>query len=159
MDRFAEVLLGDLELRHHFGVLHRVEQGMNRFAWLEVYRSILYLQDDIITELAVKRHEFIVSLTSTVGTIGCIDKGTPHNDSSIRLQGICQHIGSIDMSTSEVLWSGFSLTVCFHQKTAKIGDGIVDFLYFILPPFNDIRIERISCRNIAQCFWRSKIYR
>ena len=51
-------------------MLHRTEQWTVRFAGLEVYRSVLYLDDDVVAELPVQRLKFQICLFGAVG-IGC----------------------------------------------------------------------------------------
>ena len=50
----AEVLLGDLQLDRLVGVLQRAEQRRRRLAHLEVDRSVLDLDDDVVVEPAVE---------------------------------------------------------------------------------------------------------
>ena len=132
---------------------------MNRFTRLKIYWTVLHLQDDIIAELTIERHEFIVSLVCTVGTIGCIDESTPHNNTTIRFECICQHVGTIDMGASEILWAWFTLTIGLDEESSEVRDGIIDFLYFVPPPTDYIWVKRVGCRDIAQCPGRRKVDR
>src|SRR6187402_2650726 len=96
----TKVLLRDLELRHHGCFLHRAKQWTKWFARLKIDRTVLYLDDHIVSELSIEMNEFIVGLFCTVFIIRAINKRAPHNESAIFTHCIGQHIGAISMRSS-----------------------------------------------------------
>ena len=55
-----------------------------------------------------------------------------------------QHVGSVNMGAAEVLRTRFALGVGLHKEAAKVGNQLVDLVHLILPPTDDISIERIG---------------
>ena len=83
MARLTEILLRNLQLHHVGCLLNLVEDRTVWLTGLEVQRTILSLQDDIITELTVQWFELRYSLLHTVLTlvVGTIDRrgqAVPH---------------------------------------------------------------------------------
>src|SRR6185312_8602187 len=66
MTRLPEVLLCHLQLDRDVGVLERAEQRRDRLADLEIDRSMLYLDDDVLVERAVERLEVVVGRPGTI---------------------------------------------------------------------------------------------
>ena len=124
MAALAQILLGNLQFHHVRGLLNLVKDGTVRLTGLEIQRTVLGLQDDVVTELAVKGFELRYSLLHTVFTlvVGTIDKAAPHDDALVRLQGVGQHVGTIGMGASEVARAGLSFAVSLDQETAEVGD-------------------------------------
>ncbi|OPZ97208.1 MAG: hypothetical protein BWY72_01319 [Bacteroidetes bacterium ADurb.Bin416] len=79
------------------------------------------MYNHIIPELAIEGHEFQVGLLGPVLLSGTIHKRPPHNHATKGFQGISQHIGSVNMGTSVILWAGLSFAVGFYQKAPEIG--------------------------------------
>ena len=141
----TKILLCYLELHHHRCFLQGSEQRTVWFARLEVHRTVLNLDNDIIGKLAVKWHKLLICLIGTIATLGLIDKGAPHHNTMMRLEYASQHIGTISMCASEVLRTRLSFGVRLHEKSTEIWNQLVYLIHFILPPSDNIRIEWISC--------------
>ena len=84
------------------------EKRTERFARLEVDRTVLYLDDDVVSELSVKRSELVISLAGPVRTFRRIYEGSPHYDAVVWPEGVCKHVRTLRMSAAEVLRSGKS---------------------------------------------------
>ena len=99
----SEIFLRDLYLNHHLGLFHLSEQRAERLARLEIYRSVLYLDNHVTVELTVKRQKFIHSLHGAV--LGCrgIYKSAPHYNTAVWLQRIGNHIGSVCVCAAVIL--------------------------------------------------------
>src|SRR6478672_11263662 len=104
---------------------------MKRLSWLKIDRPVLYLDQYILSELAIQRFEFFIGLLETIGgRFIAVYKGTPHHNAMMRGHCIRQHIGTIGMCSLVILWSWLSLRICFHQKTAKVRNELIDRIYF-----------------------------
>ena len=143
MNRVAKVLLGYLQFGHNRGFLHGTKKWTERFSWLKIDWAILNLNNYIVAELPIEWHKFGISLFCSVFARCLINKGTPHYNTSVRFKGIGQHVCAIGMSTSKILRTRLSFTVCLNQKPSKIGYQTVNFSCLFFPPFYDFRIERI----------------
>ena len=138
-------------------MLHRTEQWTVRFAGLEVYRSVLHLDDDVVAELPVQRLKFQICLFGAVGIGRTVYKSAPHNDAFVRLQRICQHVGAFGMGTSEVAGTGLPFRIGFHQEAAEVGDDAVDFLNLVFPPADDFFVKRIGSAQTVESHRGCKI--
>ena len=145
MVRGAKILLRDLELDHHRGLLQGSEQRAVGLTGLEVDGTIFDLDNHIVGKLTIEGHELLTGLVGTIAALGVIHEGTPHHDSFVGLQCTSQHIGTIGMRTSEVHRTGLSLGIGFHEETAEVGNQFVDLVHLVLPPLDDLGIEGI-CR-------------
>ena len=110
MDALSEILLSDLQLGHERGLLHHVKNRGVWLAWLEVERSVFALKDHVCTELSVFRKEFRHSLLHTVFALVFVSiyEASPHDDASVWLHRIGQHVGTFCVSAVVVAWSGLS---------------------------------------------------
>ncbi len=66
MVAMPQVLLGYLHLSHDIGMFQLSEQRAERLTRLEINRTVLYLDNHVITELTVQRLKLLNSLLSTV---------------------------------------------------------------------------------------------
>src|SRR4029079_13117861 len=77
--REAEILLRDLQLRHHLRVRHRAEEWMERLTRLKVYWSIFHLKQHVRRKLSIEWLKILVGRSCAVVTgLRVVDKGTPH---------------------------------------------------------------------------------
>ena len=121
----------------------------DRGVWLtglEVERTILRLQDHVVSKLSVEVLKLRYSLFHTVftGVGGSIDERAPHDDASVGSDGFCQHIGTVGMGTVIVEGTWLSLGIGFHQKSAEVGNQRVDLLGLGLPPGFHLRVQRVG---------------
>ena len=63
------------------------------------------------------------------------------------------------MCTVEVAWAGLSFGIGFHQEATEVGDGAIDLFGFLLPPGDDIFVQRIGCGKPAQLHGGGKVDR
>ena len=63
------------------------------------------------------------------------------------------------MCTVEVARTGLSFGIGFHQEAAEVRDGAVDLFDFLLPPGDDIFVQRIGCGKPAQLHGGGKVDR
>ena len=140
----TQILLRNLELHHHLRLLHGGEQRAIWLARLEVDGTVLDLDNHVVGKLAVQRHKLQAGLVGTIGALGRIDEGTPHDDALMRLQHLAQHVGTVGMRASEVLGAGLTLGVCLHQETTEVGNHLVYLVHLVLPPANDIAVQRVG---------------
>ena len=61
-----QILLGNLHLGHHIGLFHLTEQRAERLTRLEINRTVLDLNYDVVAELAVQRLELLNGLLGAV---------------------------------------------------------------------------------------------
>ena len=117
------------------------------------------MQDDIVAEQSFQGLEFRNGLLHTVFTlvVGTIDEATPHDDALVGFECVGQHVGTVGMGTSEIARAGLSFAVGFHEETAEIGDELVDFLSFPLPPTGYRFVERVGSLGIAECHRSGKV--
>ena len=153
----AEILLGNLELHHHLRLLQGGKQRAVWFAGLEIDGAVLDLDDDIVGKLAVEGHELLVSLVGAIGALGRIDEGAPHHDALVGFQHTGEHIGTVGMGAPEVLRPWLTLGVGLHQKAAEVGDQTVDLLHLLLPPADDLGIERVGSLEAAHLDGRGEV--
>src|SRR4051794_4339073 len=98
MGRESQVLLGNLEFHSHGGMRHGTEQRVKRFARLEIERSILHLQNDVVAKLAIERHELTVRLLDAiVGNFIRVDERTPNEYATVRRKRISKHVRAVSM--------------------------------------------------------------
>src|SRR5829696_6918695 len=95
----AEILLRDLQLRHHRGARHRAEERMKRLTRLEIYWSILHLEQHVWRKLPIEWLEVLVRCSSAVVTgFHVVDKSAPHHDAVMRRQRGREHVCAIGVS-------------------------------------------------------------
>ena len=161
MIALPKVLLRDLQFGHLRCVLHLVEDGGIGFAWLEVERSVLRLQDDVLAELPVAGFELADGLHHAVFALvlSAIDERAPHDDATVRPQCVGQHVGTVGMRATVVERARLSLAVGFHEEAAEVGNEPVDFVGLALPPPLHTLVERVGCGQLAQCLRRTEVHR
>ena len=155
----SQILLRNLHFNHCLSLLKMPEKRAERLARLKIDRTVLYLNQHIISKLAVERHKLFNRLFGAVGTFGVVHKGAPHNNSAKRLKRFGNHIGAVSVRAAVVLRSRLPFRVGFHQKTAKIGNQFVDFGHLRVPPRNHFIIKRVRCLKVGQMLWRRKVQR
>ena len=62
----SQILLCDLHLGHHIGVLHLSKERAERFTGLEINRTVLDLDYHVVTELSVQGFELLDCLLCAV---------------------------------------------------------------------------------------------
>ena len=157
MVRESQVLLGNLELHHHLGILQSSEERAERFPWLEVHRTVLDLDHDVVRELSVKRFEFLDCLVRPVRARRSIYEGSPHNDAAVRGESLGEHVGAVRMGAAVVLRTFLTFGIRFHEEASEIRDKGVDFIRLVFPPLPDLRIERVSCPDSVQSHRRGPL--
>ena len=91
--------------------------------------------------------------------LGTINETAPHHDAAERLQSIRQHIGTVGMTAVVVEWSWLSFRISLHEKTAEVGYQSINLLCLLLPPALHFAVERVGSVEVAQCLWRTEVYR
>ena len=124
---------------------------------MEVNRTVLDLDDDIVGKLSVEGHELLVGLVGTVAALGIIYEGSPHHNTLVWLECTSQHVRTISVRTSEVLRAGFPLRVSLHQEATEVGYELVDLIHLVLPPLDDIRIKRVGSLQSAHLNGRGEV--
>ena len=109
MDTLAQILLGYLEFRHCDGLVHTAEERAERLAGLEVHRTVLDLDNDVVAELSVKVLELLHGLVGAVRTGGGVNERPPHYHSAVGAYGVGQHVGAVHVGAPEVLRTGLPL--------------------------------------------------
>src|SRR6185369_5870262 len=147
----TEILLRDLKLGHDLRMPHRAEERMKRLARLEIYWPILYLEQDVRRKLAVEWLQVLVRRTgAVVAGLHVVDKRTPHNDPSMRSERCGEHICAVSMRSVVRSWTRLAFAVCLDEKTAEVGNQLVDLIGLPLPPLDHGRVERIGSRQLPQ---------
>ena len=150
VEALAQVLLGNLELRHSDGLFHTAEERAERLAALEIYRTVLDLDNDIVAELPVKMLELLHGLVRTVRAGGGVYESPPHNHSAVGTQRVGQHIGAVNVGAPEVLRTGLPLGRRLHQEASKVRYDGVNLVCLVLPPLGHCRIQGICGRELSQ---------
>ena len=153
----AEILLCDLKLHHRRGVLHRGEERTVWLTRLKVYRTVLYLQDDVVVELSVEGHELLVGLSGPVFALWVVDECPPHHDASVLLQDVGHHVGAFCVGASEITRSWLSFGVGFHKESSEVGYEFVDFRYLLFPPVHHLCVERVGSLQSTEFHGRGEV--
>ena len=143
MVRESEILLCDLELCHELGLRHEAEKRAERFAWLEVNRSVLDLYENVVAELSVKRLELLGCLVCSVGTLWRVYECTPHYDAVIWLESVCKHVCSVCVSPAEVLRTRKTFGISLYKETSEVRNERIDLSDLVGPPLAHFRYERV----------------
>ena len=61
------------------------------------------------------------------------------------------------MGAAEVLRARLTLGVGLHEEAAEVGDHLVDLLHLVLPPTDDLGVERIGCLQTAYLDGRGEV--
>src|SRR4051794_16877269 len=122
----AEILLSDLQLRHHLRARHRPEEWMKRLTRLKVYWSILHLEQHVGRKLPIEGLEIFVSRSGAVVTgFRVVNKRTPHHDPVMRSERGRQHIRAVSMSAIVRSWTRLPFAVCFDEEAAEVRNRLV----------------------------------
>ena len=89
--------------------------------------------------------------------VSTIYKASPHDDASVWFDGIGKHVGSIGMCAVVVARTRLSFRIGFYQESAKVWNGSINLLCFLLPPLLYLFIQWVCSLGIAQCHRRSKV--
>ena len=101
--------------------------GWNGSRGMEVERPVLDLDEHVVAERAVERHELLVGALDAVGIDGgVVDEGAPHDDAAVRRDRVGEHVGAVGVGALVVLRAGLALAVGLHQEAAEVGDRLVD---------------------------------
>ena len=146
----SEVLLGDLELHHHLGLVHLSEEGIEGLAGLEVDRAVLDLYEDVVGEQPVKVLELFDSLVGAVGAGRAVDEGAPHDDAAVGADGLSQHVGAVGMCAAIVLRACLALGVGLHQEASEVRDSSIYLISLVFPPLAYLWVERVAALEPAQ---------
>ena len=118
---------------------------MKRLTRLKVDRPVLHLQDDVVAELPIQRHELVGGLFgAVVGLLLRIDERAPHDDAAVGCHGVGDHVGAVGVGSRVVLRPGLPLGVGFHQEAAEIRNEGVDLIGLGTPPGTDTGIQRVG---------------
>ena len=101
--------------------------------------------------------ELQISLFGAVGIAGAVNEGTPHDNTFVRFHCIGQHIGTFGMGAVEVARAGLPFGIGFHEEAAEVGDEVVDFFCFVLPPGDNFFVQRVGSRKTAQLHGGSEV--
>ena len=156
----AQILLRDLQFRHHRRARHRAEERAERLARLEVERSVLHLHDHVVAEAAVERRELEIRALDAIGVhVFVVDERAPHDDAAVRRDGVGEHVGAVGVGPAVVLRPRLSLAVGLHEEAAEVGNERVDLGRLVAPPARDAGVERIGRRQPAQSSRRREVGR
>ena len=146
----SEVLLRDLQLDDVRCLRHRAEHRVVRLARHEVQRAVLGLDEDVVAERPVERHELHVRALDAIGIdVRVVDECTPHHDAAVRLHRVRQQVGAVGVRARVVLRSWLPLAVGLDEESAEIRNRRVDLGRLVLPPLSHRWIERIGRRPSA----------
>ena len=85
---------------------------VERLARHEVERPVLRLDEDVVAEGAVERHELLVGALDAVGIDGgVVDEGAPHDDAAVRLDRVGEQVGAVGVGALVVLRPGLAFAV------------------------------------------------
>ena len=161
----ARVLLRHLELERLVRVLQRADQRRNRLANLEVDWAFLDLDQHVVIELPVELREVIVSGPRTVVLqiapvhVMVVDEAAINQHAAVGLERAGDDVRGIRVSTSVRGRTDAAFRVSFQNDAAEIGNGLVDLVYFALPPFGDFRVDRVERIEMAQDLWAAEVHR
>ena len=86
-----------------------------------------------------------------------IYKAAPHDDTTIRLNSISQHICTISMSALIVKRTRLTFTVGLYQKSAKVRYLFIYLLGLSLPPSLYLWVQRVGslqCLTLVEALGR-----
>ena len=155
----SQIFLGNLQFCYLRSLLDVVEDRSVWLTGLEVERTILGLQDDVVSELSIHILKLAYGLFHSVFAlvVGTIYKASPHDDATVWLDGIGKHVGSLGMSAVVIARTRLSFRISFYQESAKVWNGSINLLCFLLPPLLYLFIQWVCSLGIAQCHRRSKV--
>ena len=146
----AGVFLRDLQFDGFVRFFEAAEQRRNRFARLEVDWAIFNLDDDVVRKFAVERMKNVVGSFGPVilGIVPIkmvvIDKRPVENDPAMRRKRVRDHVGCLCGRPAVGRGTGPALGIRFYDKSAEIGNLLVNLVNFLAPPFGNARIQRIK---------------
>src|SRR5688572_15195690 len=119
---------------------------MKRLSRLEVYWSVLHLEQHVWCELAIERLKILVSCSGAVVTgLHVVDKCAPHYDAAMRCKRLRQHVCAVNVTAIVCSWTRLTFAVGFHEEATEIRNHFVNFVGLLFPPLNHRTIKRI-CR-------------
>src|SRR5690606_26228516 len=125
---------------------HSTEQRMEWFTWLKIQRTIFHLNHNIFFKLTIEWFKFIISLLYAINrNFIIVDKGAPHNNSTIWCYCFCEEISAVRVGALIILRAWLSLGIGFYSKSTKVRNILINLFSFICPPFNHTFIQRIGC--------------
>ena len=163
MPLLARVFLRDLQLDGLICFFQSAEERRDRFAYLEVNRPMLDLDDHVVVELAVERMEIVVrSLCAIVLGIRPIEmmvvnKRAIKNDSVVRRKCTRNHVGGIGRRAAIRCRTEAALRIRLNHHTGKIWNEPVHVIKLFSPPFGDTRIRGIKSIQAAHHFRAAEV--
>src|SRR5215470_619756 len=159
------VFLRNLQFDSFIRLSEPAEQRRDRLAHLEIDRSVLDLDDDVVPKFPIQRIEDVVSrLGAIVLEIApiqmmVVNERTIEEHASVRFESQCDCICGVGRRPSITRRTEPPLRVRLHNKTAQVGDLLIDVLGFVLPPGCNPRIQRIERLQSTNTFRSAKLYR
>ena len=150
------VFLCDLNLQHLVGMHQAAEQRVHRLTHLEVHGTVFDLQDDIVQEASVERHEIIVAGTCAIRfrvtpvLAAVVHETAPDDASAVGLHRAGEHVRSVRMVTAVGERAGTAFAVGLYQKASKLRNRGVDLCHLLFPPVYYARIERVGNLQTSQ---------
>ena len=88
---------------------------MHRLSYLKIHGPVFDLKNNIIPELAIQTDKIVITgscpvcLSVSPVLLAVVNKASPNDQTSIGLDRLCQHIGSLGMgsSVSKGPWPSF----------------------------------------------------
>src|SRR5713101_8291624 len=163
MPLLPRVLLCDFQLNRLARFLKSAKERRDWFTRLEIDRSILNLDDDVVCKLAVERMKNIIGSSGAIALgivpvkMMVIDKGPVENDSGVRLKGMRDRVGCHCGRPAVGRGTCPALRVRFYDKSAEIGNLPVNLVNFLAPPFRNARIQRIKRIQASDPFGAAQI--
>src|SRR4030095_2141203 len=97
-------------------MMHGSKKRRKRFSWLKIYWPILYLHQNIFSELTIERFKFLICLFEPVIRTLTVYKCPPHYNAVERGNRISKHVGPVGMSPVIILWTGLTFRICLDKK-------------------------------------------
>ena len=157
------VLLCNLHLQHLIGLPEASHQRVNRLTDLEVHRTVLDLKNHVVVIIAVHCLEVVIAGSCAVRLIiapvlrAVVDKASPDDGSAVGLHQICQHVGAVGLRSSVGERARTSLRIRLYQEAAEIRNPVKHLCDLLLPPCDDLFIQRIAVVQTADFNRRSEV--
>ena len=87
--------------------------------------------------------------TSCIVEMIVVNEGAIKHDSTMRLQGFGQHVGSVGGTSAVTVWTGLSFGISLHGDAGEVRDVLINLVELGIPPGRHLRIERIECAEAA----------
>ena len=163
MALLSGVFLRDLQFDRFVGAAQPGEQRRRRFAHLEIDRTILDLDDDVVVERAVERMKIVVGRFRAIVfqivpiEMVVVDEGAIEHDAAMRLEGAGDHVGGVGRRSAIGRGPEAALGIGLHDEAAEIRDVPVNLVHLLAPPLGDPRIQRIKRVEPADDFGAAEI--